>query len=178
MFGKIRFAALAAAAVFTVCGVLPVQRAEKKDCIRLHVIANSDSEEDQAVKLKVRDAVLKAAGELISVETAAEARGEIMRSGGALAEAAERTLRENGMDYGASLYLGRFDFPDRTYGNELYPAGRYEALRVVLGEGAGQNWWCVVFPPLCLVTDEPEFNDDGSLVFKSFFEELFGRLFG
>jgi stage II sporulation protein R len=63
----------------------------------------------------------------------------------------ESALREQGMDYGAQLMIGVYDFPDRQYGDTLYPAGKYEALRVVLGEGQGHNWWCVMFPPLCIL---------------------------
>lgn len=177
MFLKMRLAALAAAAVFTLCGVFP-RGGEGRDCLRLHVIANSDDKDDQAVKLKVRDAILEEASALISAETSSVAEEELMLHGAELQSAAERVLRENGMDYGVSLFIGEFDFPDRCYAGELYPAGRYRALRVVLGEGAGENWWCVIFPPLCLITDEPEFTPEGSLVFKSFLAELWGRLFG
>lgn len=179
MLKLIRITAAAAAAAFVLCGIVHTRKDEdRRDCVRLHIIANSDGEADQQVKLKVRDAILKIARERLSASDACEAENGMILLGNELESEAERVLRENGMDYGASLYLGEFDFPDRTYGDEVYPAGKYRALRVVLGDGAGQNWWCVVFPPLCLVTDEPEFTDDGALKFRSFFAELWRGLFG
>lgn len=151
------------------------------DCIRLHILANSDSAEDQAAKLKVRDAVLEIARELPSAGTKDEARSELLSMGDKLQQAAEETLSQNGMDYGAVLMTGEFDFPDRVYGDALYPAGRYEAIRIVLGSGEGHNWWCVMFPPLCVIEEEPgsaEYEADGTLKFKSFFAELIRGLFG
>lgn len=84
-------------------------------------------------------------------ETAEEARARLMEDGAGLLFAAEQALAECGMDYGASLEVGTFPFPQREYGAEVYPAGEYAALRVVLGAGKGQNWWCVMFPPLCIL---------------------------
>jgi stage II sporulation protein R len=119
---------------------------------RLHVIANSDSAEDQAAKLRVRDAILAyERARMEDAETAEEARARLMEDGAGLLFAAERALAECGMDYGASLEIGTFPFPQREYGAEVYPAGEYAALRVVLGAGKGQNWWCVMFPPLCIL---------------------------
>ena len=133
--------------------------------LRLHVIANSDSAADQTVKLQVRDAVLAC---IEPGESAAETRAYLMEHGAQLQSAVERTLRENGFDYGAQLLLGSYDFPDRTCGNTLYKAGEYEALRIVLGDGAGQNWWCVLFPPLCIVTTEDEAPvETDEIVFES-----------
>lgn len=131
----------------------PLEIATAAGVLRLHVIANSDSPADQAVKLRVRDAILRC---MEPGESLRDAEAFVMEHGAALLAAAERTLREDGFPYSAQLMLGTFDFPDRTYGGTLYPAGEYEALRVVLGRGAGQNWWCVLFPPLCIVTEEPE----------------------
>lgn len=119
---------------------------------RLHVIANSDSAEDQAAKLRVRDAILAyERARMEHAETAEEARARLMEDGAGLLFAAEQALAECGMDYGASLEVGTFPFPQREYGAEVYPAGEYAALRVVLGAGKGQNWWCVMFPPLCIL---------------------------
>ena len=135
--------------------VLPVAhgaRAEA-DILRLHIIANSDSAADQRVKLLVRDAVLQI---LPACDSAAEAETYLLAHGQEVLALAERTLRENGFAYGAQLLLGKCDFPDRTYGSVTYPAGEYEALRIVLGSGGGQNWWCLLFPPLCIVTTEQE----------------------
>ena len=119
--------------------------------LRLHVIANSDSEEDQAVKLRVRDAILAAGGDFFdgSVDvTDAEARLKAHLP--EILAAANGTLRANGMPYGASAEVITEYFPTRQYGDLTLPAGRYKAVRVVLGDGRGQNWWCVMFPPLCL----------------------------
>lgn len=133
--------------------------------LRLHVIANSDSEADQAVKLRVRDAILAC---MEPGATIGEAEAFVRTHGAELLSAAEGTLKENGFSYPAQLMLGTFSFPDRTYGDTLYPAGEYEALRVVLGDGAGQNWWCVLFPPLCIVTEDAEALPElDELTFKS-----------
>lgn len=126
--------------------------------LRMHVIANSDTEEDQAVKLQVRDAVLKAGKELFDGSlTAAEAETVLDSEKQMLQQAAETVLRENGFSYGARVEIGKDYFNTRTYdGKVTLPAGEYEAVRVILGEGAGQNWWCVMFPPLCLPAAEAE----------------------
>ena len=124
----------------------------------MHVIANSDSEEDQAVKLKVRDAVLAAGKDLFDGSvSAAEAETVLNSEKQMLQQVAETVLRENGFSYGARVEIGKDFFNTRTYdGKVTLPAGEYEAVRVILGEGAGQNWWCVMFPPLCLPAAEAE----------------------
>ena len=152
----------------------------RPDCVRLHVLADSDSEEDQAAKLLVRDAVLAVARERCRASSPEEAMEALLSLGGELQRAADETLAENGMDYGAAVYAGEFDFPNRVYSGELYPAGRYEAIRIVLGSGRGHNWWCVMFPPLCVIEEEPgeaEYDEDGTLKLKSFFAELIRGLF-
>lgn len=123
----------------------------EKNILRLHVIANSDGAADQAAKYAVRDAILALEADMEGCENGMEAKAALLADGEALLKTVEDTLRERGMDYGAQLIIGRFDFPERTYGSETYPAGEYEALRVVLGDGRGQNWWCVLFPPLCIL---------------------------
>lgn len=133
--------------------------------LRLHILANSDSPADQRVKLLVRDAVLRT---LPACDSAEEAEAYLLAHGSEVLLLAEQTLRENGFDYGAQLLLGKCDFPDRDYSGVTYPAGEYEALRIVLGAGAGQNWWCVLFPPLCIVTSEQEpLPDPDELEFES-----------
>ena len=127
-------------------------RAEGQNLVRLHVIANSDGPGDQAVKLKVRDRILRDVGaELGSAADARQALEVVQAELGQIEALAEDELSKNGYSYGAAAMVGIFDFPDRTYGDLTLPAGRYNALRVVLGDGQGQNWWCVLFPPLCLV---------------------------
>lgn len=119
---------------------------------RLHIIANSDSAEDQRVKLLVRDALLEyEARHMRGASDREQAKSALMMDGEALLETVEKTLRENGFSYGAQLYVGTFAFPERSYAEKTYPAGNYEALRVVLGDGQGKNWWCVMFPPLCIL---------------------------
>lgn len=124
----------------------------------MHVIANSDSEEDQAVKRKVRDAVLAAGKDLFDGSlTAADAETVLDSEKQVLQQAAETVLRENGFSYGVRVEIGKDFFNTRTYdGKVTLPAGEYEAVRVILGEGEGQNWWCVMFPPLCLPAAEAE----------------------
>lgn len=120
--------------------------------IRLHVIAHSDSPEDQALKLQVRDRVLEEAGTLFAAGASLEeARAALEEALPALAAAGAETVGEAGYAYPvtASLEDGVW-FPTKEYEDFALPAGRYTALRVVIGDGGGRNWWCVVFPPLCL----------------------------
>lgn len=118
--------------------------------VRLHVLANSDSEEDQALKLRVRDAVLAQASETLQGVTG---RVEACRRLTVLLPELEKTAQEviaaNGYAYGVRVELAETAFPTRTYDGFALPAGEYLALRVLIGEATGQNWWCVVFPPLC-----------------------------
>jgi len=172
---RVRFAAAAlvlllAALLAAGCAVRK-ERTVSQDVLRLHVIANSDSAEDQAVKLRVRDAVLA----VVEPQESAEAtRDYLLSHGDRILTAARDTLAESGFSYDVQLMLGTFDFPDRSYGDRIYPAGAYEALRVVLGSGAGQNWWCVLFPPLCIVTQESDPLPDGEdLVFHSSIWDFF-----
>ena len=124
----------------------------------MHVIANSDSAEDQAVKLKVRDAVLEAGEDLFDGTLTAEGAEQVLDSDiERLQNAAQTVLTENGFDYGVRVEIGKDYFNTRTYDGEVtLPAGEYEAVRVILGEGKGQNWWCVMFPPMCLPAAEAE----------------------
>ena len=119
--------------------------------IRLHVIANSDSREDQALKLEVRDRILERAQELYPEHaTLAEARAALEESLPELSRIGEQTVKEAGYDYPVTAQLTQCWFPTKEYEDFALPAGDYTALRIVIGEGEGQNWWCVAFPPLCL----------------------------
>ena len=119
--------------------------------IRLHVVANSDTAADQVLKLAVRDRVLERAAALCPEGvTLEECRRLLEEHLGDLAAAGRGAVEEGGYDYPVTVSLTRCGFPTKTYGEFALPAGEYEALRVVIGEGAGQNWWCVAFPPLCL----------------------------
>lgn len=126
------------------------QLAEK--VVRLHVLANSDSGEDQALKLTVRDAVLAEAESLLEdTQDRAEAEGLLRGRLLELEQLANETVRSAGYDYPVTVELVETSFPTRTYDSFSLPAGEYLALRVLIGNAAGQNWWCVVFPPLCTV---------------------------
>ena len=119
--------------------------------VRFHVIANSDSEEDQALKLAVRDRVLaQAEGLYPEGATLEEARLALEGHLNLLAAAGREVVEERGYDYPVSAQLTDCWFPTKEYEGFALPAGNYTALRVVIGEGEGQNWWCVAFPPLCL----------------------------
>lgn len=122
-----------------------------QNIVRLHVVANSDSEEDQAVKLLVRDAVLEEAARWYGdARTMEEASARLCTHLESIAKTSQATLREQGMGYSATAQVTEMYFPTRDYESFRLPAGRYRTLRVTLGEGAGKNWWCVVFPSLCL----------------------------
>jgi stage II sporulation protein R len=119
--------------------------------IRLHILANSDEAEDQALKAKVRDAVLEQTGGWFDeAESLEDSRDILFGRLGELERNAERVLQESGKPRPVKAYYGAFVFPDRCYGALTLPAGEYEALRLVIGEGKGAKWWCVVFPPLCV----------------------------
>lgn len=118
--------------------------------IRIHVRADSDEPQAQAVKYLVRDALVAALTPVVSeCESYGEAARTLKEKEGALTEIAAQTLAKNGYSYGASVQLKREYFPTRTYGEYTLPAGEYLALVALLGKAEGQNWWCVVYPPLC-----------------------------
>ena len=125
-----------------------------EEAIRLRIIANSDSPEDQWLKRKVRDAVTEAVQPWVnSLEDIQEARNVIEDHLPELQKLVNQTIKESGFSYSddAKVELGKVPFPTKMYGQMVYPAGEYEALRITLGAGEGQNWWCVLFPPLCFV---------------------------
>lgn len=120
---------------------------------RLHVIANSDSDEDQNLKYIVRDRILDYMNSL--VDTNISSKEETMKIVSENLEnfksIAQDTVYENGYDYEVNVEIGNFTFPTKTYGDIALPAGYYDALRVTIGNAEGKNWWCVMFPPLCFV---------------------------
>lgn len=119
---------------------------------RLHVIANSDSDEDQALKLKVRDSLLEYMNSLCSSTSSKE---EAMRIANEniddFTKIAQDVIYQNGYNYSVDVSVGSCDFPTKEYGDVSLPAGTYDALRVKIGSASGHNWWCVMFPPLCFV---------------------------
>lgn len=118
--------------------------------IRFHVIANSDTTEDQALKLKVKDEILAyIAPKLKESESIDESRKIIGENNEVIKEIANKVIKENGYNYSVDAKLSHEDFPVKSYGNITLPQGNYEAYRVIIGNGEGRNWWCVMFPPLC-----------------------------
>lgn len=142
-----------------------------EDFIRFHVIANSNSEEDQNLKLQVRDGVLaeinldlareammnhKGNEEIATLELE-ESREYIIKNIDAIEKKAQDIVKEKGYDYDVKAELGVRWIPEKTYNDVTFPAGNYEALNIVIGTGKGENWWCVLFPPLCLIgIDSPD----------------------
>lgn len=123
----------------------------RNNVVRLHILAESDCDADQNVKLLVRDALLESGAEIFSGTTTLETASEALeKEKDKLIAIAENVLRENGFDYGVTINLEREYYTTRTYENYTLPAGEYLSLKVVLGKGEGHNWWCVMFPPLCL----------------------------
>ncbi|MDD2215808.1 MAG: stage II sporulation protein R [Eubacteriales bacterium] len=139
-----------------------------EDFIRFHVIANSNSKADQALKLKVRDGLLEHISEGLVTETLAtvdknqtkasldieKTRTYIEKNLEYIESTAEAIVAEEGYPYPVKADLGVSWIPEKTYGNLTFPAGNYQALNVIIGEGNGENWWCVLFPPLCLIGTE------------------------
>lgn len=119
---------------------------------RLHVIANSDSAEDQNLKYIVRDKVIEYMSSISQNASSKEAVIEIAKANSDKIQAiASQTIRENGYTYSVNVEVGNFSFPSKRYGDITLPPGYYDALRIKIGEAEGQNWWCVMFPPLCFV---------------------------
>lgn len=120
--------------------------------VRLHVVANSDSPEDQALKLAVRDAVIRAMSpKFEKLDRVEEVKTVINENLGEIEQLALQKLKEQGKTYEVAASLGQYDFPTKVYGNLTLPAGTYQALNIVIGSGEGKNWWCVMFPPLCFI---------------------------
>lgn len=143
-------------AAYMLVSVLPVNGEEQiySDMIRLHVIANSDTDEDQALKLKVRDAVLETVEKMELPEDKEQSEKVISDNKDTLRESAKRVIRENGYNYQVNVELGTEAYPEREYDGFVLPAGEYTSLRVIIGEGEGHNWWCVLYPPLCKTAAE------------------------
>ncbi len=145
--------------VALVAGLFPIhgEAAIYDTVVRLHVVANSDSAEDQALKLQVRDAIISIVSPAVEdCKTQAEAIAAIEDIIPQIEFAAQSTVAENGYDYSVSVKLGREYYPTKNYESCAFPEGEYVSLRVLIGESAGQNWWCCLFPPLCLSTATPD----------------------
>ncbi len=136
----------------------------KDSVLRLHIVANSDSQADQNLKIKVRDRLLKE-GKLYlgNAENESEALTFASKNLPLLQKAAQEEIEENGYNYCVNVSLGQAWFNTREYDDVTLPAGEYEALKVVIGEGKGKNWWCVMFPPMCVSAAEEVASDSGPL---------------
>ena len=131
---------------------LEMQKGIAEKIIRFHVIANSDTKADQNLKLAVRDAVgIKMSGLLKDAADRSRSEAVIRKNMEDMKQTAEKVIAERGYDYDVDICLTDTDFPVKTYGAYTFPKGTYRALKVVIGDGAGANWWCVMYPSLCLV---------------------------
>lgn len=129
-----------------------IQQSIANEVIRFHVIANSDSIQDQNIKLKVKEEIIEEIqSNLKEVNTVEQARVVLLEHITWIEKKANQILQEKGMKYQAKVSLGQRRFPIKLYGDMTFPAGTYEALTVELGKGNGKNWWCVMFPSLCIV---------------------------
>lgn len=152
--------ALAAGALTWGAGLLRDSKALEENLVRLHVVANSDSQEDQDLKLQVRDAIVaQLNGVMEELDSAQEAKEFLAEHLGELEDTANRVLQQAGSHLKAQVSLALEEFPTRVYDTFQLPAGLYEALRVTIGEGAGHNWWCVVFPTLCVPASSEGFQE-------------------
>ena len=130
---------------------------------RLHIIANSDSSADQELKLKVRDKIIEYMNTLTS--SSSDKKDVISMVNNHLdsfKEIALNTIKENGYNYDVNIEIGNFYFPTKSYGDISFPAGNYDALKIEIGDAIGQNWWCVLFPPLCFVNSSTGVVPDNS----------------
>jgi stage II sporulation protein R len=129
-----------------------IQDSISNKLIRFHVIANSDNTEDQALKLKVRDKVLEYISPKLKGSKSIEESREIIKANDdSIKRIAQDIVKKNGYKYVVATELSKQKFPVKTYGNITLPQGEYEAYRILIGSGGGQNWWCVMFPPLCFI---------------------------
>jgi len=173
MFKQKKAVFIAMAAALLVCSIISADSfftradAVRTEILRLHVMANSNSAEDQELKLQVRDALLQAGGNMFDgTMDVNNAHERLADNVDVLQSAGEEAIHSSGRDYALSIIITEEYFNTRSYGDITLPAGRYAAVKAVIGEGEGQNWWCVMFPPLCLpaAQAEPdEFFDASSL---------------
>lgn len=152
--GKIRISiaiGIVTAVIFSICSFAKTSEEIRSDVLRLHVIANSDSSVDQNLKLRLRDYILEEGEDIfdgsVNVENAVK---KIEPKLAELENSAETFVKNAGFDYGVKITLSNEYFTTRTYESVTLPAGKYLALRVVIGSGEGHNWWCVMFPPMCV----------------------------
>ena len=156
---------------------LPVhgERAVYDTVVRLHVLANSDTEEDQSLKLKVRDAVLEAAAPYLEgCKTRDEAVEALTAHLAELETVASAVISSEGYDYPVTVLLGEEAYPTRVYESCAFPAGTYVSLRVLIGSGEGQNWWCCLFPPLCLSAATAKSDNEDAFIQVGLTKDQYG----
>ncbi len=161
---KFELALAAALLLAVVVAVFPANDAQAfyDSMLRLHIRANSDSEEDQAVKLRIRDRIIRETEGLFDGCSTPGEAAEVIGENLALFEViADRELADSEMDYKARADINDSYFPTRSYGDVTLPAGTYQALVIELGEAKGENWWCVMFPPLCYSGETLEYDLEG-----------------
>lgn len=146
------------------------------EIIRFHVIANSNTDEDQALKLKVRDEVIEfVSNSLKESKDLDESRQFIIDNKSNIEDIAKSVIIENGYSYNITSTLSRENFPDKIYGDVVFPQGEYEAYRILIGEAKGENWWCVMFPPLCFVDGTKEAIDSTKALEKLEYNDKKGK---
>ena len=164
MKSLIRYAFITLIVTMVLC-VMPTEAEGEiyEDTLRLHILANSNSEEDQALKLNIRDRVLEKYGSMLKVDNSiSEAKNKTETLLPDIKHDVEVWIAELGYDYTAEAYLGEEWYDTREYESFTLPAGNYVSLRIIIGSGEGKNWWCVMYPPLCLdVATESSPADDG-----------------
>ncbi len=146
-------------AVVMILPILPLSGEGRvyTDTIRLHVVANSDSDKDQELKLKVRDAIIDRVAKMTEYASSrSEAESSIRAGLCDIEEAAKQIISDQGYDYGVEAVINEEYYPERSYDGVRLPEGKYLSLRVLIGKAEGQNWWCVLYPPLCTSVAEPE----------------------
>ena len=144
----------------------------RENTLRLHILANSDSPADQALKLKIRDAVLSHSGELFSgCDTRQKMVGAAQEQLSDIQRIAEQTAMHNGYDLPVTVSVTDMFFETRRYDNVLLPAGTYTAVRIDLGEAAGKNWWCVLYPPLCVSAAQTGFTEEEAQISDSLLQQ-------
>lgn len=160
-------------------GSYRIQKEISSKIIRFHVRANSDREEDQNLKLCVRDSVIAfLEDKLADAESLDEARNILYYCKDEIESIALNKIREEGFDYPVNVYFENAYFPMKTYGDMVFPAGKYEAFRIDIGESEGKNWWCVLFPPLCFVDSTYAVVPDGTKdkFYNILSEEAYGAI--
>jgi len=153
MYKRLLTVTFALICLCVVLSLLPIHSEAQvyENVLRLRVIANSDSEEDQALKLLVRDEILRASEDIVSgCRTRDEAKAAVIKNLDLLKESALSAIQNSNKDYSVDIELGKEEYPTKNYESFCFPSGEYLSLRVKIGEAEGQNWWCVLFPPMCL----------------------------